>query len=303
MTSIIETTSLSKAFGKHVALDSLSIAVEPGEVFGFLGPNGAGKTTTIRILLGLLRPTAGGALVFGLDAWRDSVAIHRRVGNLPGDFAFNDSLTGSEIMRLFSRLREVDTTAAVARLAEQFHADLTRPLRELSRGNRQKIGLIQALAHDPDLLILDEPTSGLDPLMQEEFLKTIEQLRERGKTVFVSSHNLTEIERSCDRVALIRDGALIALEHISDLRHRFVHDVRIEFADAPLGEAFTKFPNTVLKRAQGNVVELEVGADDLDGVLRTATQATIVDLSCGQPSLEQAFVRLYQSGSEGAGDQ
>ncbi len=303
MSHVIETEALTKKFHGQSAVGGVSFTVEAGEVYGFLGPNGAGKTTTIRLLMGLLRPTAGAARVFGLDAWRDAVAIHRRTGNLPGDFAFDDTLSGSALLSLIARLRGVDTDARAEALAARFEADLNRPLRQLSRGNRQKIGLIQALAHEPELVILDEPTAGLDPLMQEEFLALVSELRDRGTTVFLSSHNLTEVERCCDRVALIRKGALLTVDDVDALRRRFVHQVRIVFDEPVDGARFRDLPHVSLTRSEGSVIELEVASAGLDAVLRAATEQRIVDLVCTEASLEQAFVQMYRQSDERDGAQ
>jgi ABC-2 type transport system ATP-binding protein len=218
--STIETYGLTKFYASHRGIEDVSMKVEPGEVFGFLGPNGAGKTTTIRTLLDLLHPTTGTARIFGLDSQRDSVSIHGRLGNLPGDFGFGKTATGEEAIRLLARLRGVEDVGRTEALARRFRADLTRPLGQLSRGNRQKIGLILAVFHQPELLILDEPTSGLDPLMQEEFMALVREERDRGCTVFLSSHELDEVERVCDRVGIIRDGKLIAVEQVDDLLGR-----------------------------------------------------------------------------------
>ena len=227
----IETDRLSKFYGEHRGVEDLTMAVEPGEVFGFLGPNGAGKTTTIRTLLDLLHPTAGSARLFGLDSRRDSVAIRRRLGNLPGDFGYGKAATGREAVSLLARLRGVDELGRAEALARRFRADLDRPLGELSRGNRQKVGLILAVFHSPDLLILDEPTSGLDPLMQEEFLALVREERERGCAVFLSSHELDEVERVCDRVGIIRDGTLIAVERVADLLAKTPRRESVEFTE------------------------------------------------------------------------
>jgi len=229
--STIVTDGLTKSYGRRRGIEDLTMTVEPGEIYGFLGPNGAGKTTTIRTLLDLLHPTAGTARIFGLDSRRDSVAIRRRLGNLPGDFGFGRQTTGKEALALLSRLRGVDRLDRAEDLARRFRADLERPLGHLSRGNRQKVGLILSVFHEPDLLILDEPTSGLDPLMQEEFLALISEERERGCTVFLSSHELDEVERVCDRVGIIRDGRLITVERVADLVGRTQRRVTVEFAE------------------------------------------------------------------------
>ena len=228
----IETERLSKFYGSARGIEEITLTVEPGEVFGFLGPNGAGKTTTIRTLLDLLHPSAGSARVFGLDSHRDSVAIRARIGNLPGDFGFGKGVTGRRALALLARLRGITDLGRAEEIARRFRADLERPLGQLSRGNRQKIGLILAVFHRPDLLVLDEPTSGLDPLMQEEFLALLGEERERGAAVFLSSHELDEVERVCDRVGIIRAGRLIAVERVSDLLGKVQRQrVEVEFAE------------------------------------------------------------------------
>jgi ABC-2 type transport system ATP-binding protein len=232
--AVIETEGLSKFYGSERGIEDVTVAVEAGEVFAFLGPNGAGKTTTIRTLLDLLHPSGGSARIFGLDSRRDSVAIRARLGNLPGDFGYGKRSSGREALGLLAKLRRVDDLGRAEELARRFRADLDRPLGQLSRGNRQKVGLILALFHRPELLILDEPTSGLDPLMQEEFLALLGEERERGCAVFLSSHELDEVERVCDRVGIIRDGRLIAVERVEDLLGKTVERrrVEVEFADA-----------------------------------------------------------------------
>ncbi len=226
--AIVETEALTKFYGSARGIEDVSLTVEAGEAFGFLGPNGAGKTTTIRTLLDLLHPSCGSARLFGLDSRRDSVAIRARLGNLPGDFGLGRKETGARALALLAKLRGVENLSRAAELARRFHADLERPLGELSRGNRQKVGLVLALFHRPELLILDEPTSGLDPLMQEEFLDLVREERERGCAVFLSSHELDEVERVCDRVAIVRGGRLVAVERMEDLLGRTVERRRVE---------------------------------------------------------------------------
>ena len=210
---IIHTEGLTKSYGKNRGVIDVSLDVRPGEVFGFLGPNGAGKTTTIRTLLDFIRPNSGVAKVFGMDAHRQSREIRRRIGYLPGDLALYEKLKGAEMLRYMGNLRGGVEWDHVRELAERLHSDLSRPIRTLSQGNRQKIGLIQALMHKPELLILDEPTNGLDPLIQQVFYRLISEVE--GQTVFLSSHNLPEVERVCDRVGIIREGRLIAVEEVS----------------------------------------------------------------------------------------
>jgi ABC-2 type transport system ATP-binding protein len=243
----IETEGLTKLYGDVRGIEDVTLSVEPGEVFGLLGPNGAGKTTAIRTLLDLLHPTRGSARIFGLDSHRDSVAIRARIGNLPGDFGYGKRVSGREALELLARLRGVEGVGRAERLAERFRADLDRPLGQLSRGNRQKVGLILAAFHSPELLILDEPTSGLDPLMQEEFLALVREERERGCAVLVSSHELDEVERVCDRVGIIRGGRLIAVERVAELlaKTQRRNTVEVEFAEPVELEDVRAIPGVV----------------------------------------------------------
>ncbi len=245
--AVIETDGLTKFYGAERGIEDVTVSVEAGEVFAFLGPNGAGKTTTIRTLLDLLHPSRGSARIFGLDSRRESVAIRARLGNLPGDFGYGKRSSGREALALLARLRGVRDLGRAERLAERFRADLDRPLGQLSRGNRQKIGLILAMFHEPELLILDEPTSGLDPLMQEEFLALVREERERGCAVFLSSHELDEVERVCDRVGIIRGGRLIAVERVADLLAKTAERrrVEVEFAEPADLEAVRALPGVV----------------------------------------------------------
>jgi ABC-2 type transport system ATP-binding protein len=245
--AVIETEGLTKLYGRVRGIEDVTVSIEAGEVFGFLGPNGAGKTTAIRTLLDLLHPTRGSARIFGLDSHRDSVAIRARLGNLPGDFGYGKQTAGREAVRLLARLRGIEGVGRAEELAERFHADLDRPLGQLSRGNRQKVGLILAAFHSPELLILDEPTSGLDPLMQEEFLALVAEERERGCTVLLSSHELDEVERVCDRVGIVREGKLIAVERINDLLAKTQRRnlVEVEFAEPVELEDVRAIPGVV----------------------------------------------------------
>ena len=289
----IETERLSKFYGEHRGIEDLTMAVESGEVFGFLGPNAAGKTTTIRTLLDLLHPTAGHALLFGLDSHRDSVAIRRRLGNLPGDFGYGKSATGREAVSLLARLRGEHELGRVEALARRFRADLDRPLGELSRGNRQKVGLILAVFHSPDLLILDEPTSGLDPLMQEEFLALVREERERGCAVFLSSHELDEVERVCDRVGIIRDGTLIAVENVADLLAKTPRRASVEFSEAVDVGALRGLPGVSDLSVDGTKIEFRV-AGDLDAVIKALAAHHVIDFELAHPTLEEVFLGYYQ---------
>jgi ABC-2 type transport system ATP-binding protein len=266
-------------------------------VFGFLGPNGAGKTTTIRTLLDLLHPTGGSARIFGLDSRRDSRAIRARTGNLPGDFAFDDRLTGRAVIEFFAAVRDHPDLTLVQTLAERFEADLSRPLHELSRGNRQKIGLIQALFHEPELVILDEPTTGLDPLMQEEFLRVVGEQRELGRSVFLSSHDLDEVERICDRVGIVRDGRLIAVEDVAAMRERAFRHVAVRFAAESQGAATTDtlaaVPGVEDAELDGTTLRFQLrGA--IDPVIKTLARHRVEELEITRPTLEELFLAYYE---------
>jgi len=292
-TPAIETEGLTKRYGSHRGIEGVSFSVRRGEVFGFLGPNGAGKTTTIRTLLDLIHPTAGSARIFGLDSRRDSVAIRGRLGNLPGDFGFGREATGREAVRLLSRLRGIDGSGRAEELARRFRADLDRPLGQLSRGNRQKVGLILAAFHRPELLVLDEPTSGLDPLMQEEFLALVAEERERGAAVFLSSHELDEVQRVCDRVGIVRGGRLIAVERIEDLLGKARRRFTVELRDPAGLERLRELPGVADLELTGNRADF-TAAGDLDAVVRELAAHHVVDLEATHPSLEEVFLGYYQ---------
>ncbi len=292
----IETERLTKYYGRHRGMEDVTIAVEQGEVFAFLGPNGAGKTTTIRTLLDLLHPTSGSARIFGLDSRRDSVAIRARLGNLPGDFGYGKHTSGREALTLLARLRGVADLERAEQLARRFRADLERPLGQLSRGNRQKVGLILAAFHRPELLILDEPTSGLDPLMQEEVLALLDEERARGCAVFLSSHELDEVERICDRVGIIRDGRLAAVERVDDLLGKAQRRVEVELA-APIDLGELRWCKGVsdVEEDDGRVKFRVAGS--LDPVVKALARHTVVDLEVAHPTLEEVFIAYYEDGA------
>jgi ABC-2 type transport system ATP-binding protein len=289
----IETELLTKFYGAHRGVEDVTITVEEGEIFGFLGPNGAGKTTTIRTLLDLLHPTSGSARIFGLDSRGDSVAIRKRLGNLPGDFGYGKLATGREAVSLLARLRGVTGLGAAEALAERFHADLDRPMGHLSRGNRQKIGLILAIFHKPDLLVLDEPTSGLDPLMQEEFLALVREEREQGCAVFLSSHELDEVQRVCDRVGIIRDGRVVAVERVSELLEKTPHRVSVQFAEPAAIESLRGLAGVSDVEASDGRVHFKL-AGAVDPVLKALAARTVLDLEIAHPTLEEVFLTYYQ---------
>jgi ABC-2 type transport system ATP-binding protein len=297
MRAVIQTDRLTKRYGESRGIEELSMAIEPGEVFGFLGPNGAGKTTTIRTLLDLLHPTSGSARVFGLDSHSDSRAIHARLGNLAGEFTYDDRLRGREALELFAALRGVCDLRRAEALAERFEADLSRRIGELSRGNRQKIGLIQALLHEPELLILDEPTAGLDPLMQEEFLAVVAEERERGATVFLSSHDLDEVQRVCDRVAIIREGRLVTIEDVAQMRQRAHREVTMRFAHPVDSGEFQALPGVFAVRVDGDSIHFHVSGG-IDPVVKAAARHEVRDLEVTRPTLEELFLTYYRAGAD-----
>ncbi len=268
---------LTKRYGADRGVIDLSFTVAPGEVFGYLGPNGAGKTTTIRLLLDLARPTSGSVQVLGLDPRRDGVALRRRLGVVPGDLRLYERLTGREILRYFASLRGGKPGPQIGKLAEQLDADLDRPVRSLSKGNRQKIGLIQALAHRPELLVLDEPTSGLDPLVQEEVLGLLREAAADGRTVFLSSHALAEVQRVADRVAIIRDGRLVLVEGVESLRARALGRVAVSFTAMPPEGAFDGIPGLTETGRHGNVVTLALQGP-ADGLVKALAHFEVVGL-------------------------
>jgi ABC-2 type transport system ATP-binding protein len=294
----IETRRLTKSYGGSRGIVELDLRVELGEVFGFLGPNGAGKTTTIRTLLDLQRPTSGEARLFGLDSRRDSVAIKRRVGYLPGELSLYDRLTGRDHLAWLARLRGGVGQGVIDELADRFGAELDRPIRDLSKGNRQKLGLIQALMHEPELVILDEPTTGLDPLMQEEFIRLAREVADEGRTVFLSSHDLDEVQRVADRVGIVRDGRLVTVESVDVLRRRAIRHVEITFA-APVDPArFAGLDGVVEAVGDGPVVKLSVSGG-LDAIVKEAARHEVVDLLSEPADLEEIFLSYYRDELEG----
>ena len=289
----IATIGLSKRYGRVRALESLDVAVREGEIFGFLGPNGAGKSTTIRLLLGFLHPSAGEGRVLGLDCEHDSVAIRRRIGYLPGGIALYDSLTGAQLLDYLARLsgRTAVRRAELCDRLELSHDTLGRLVRDYSRGMRQKIGIIQALQHDPELAILDEPSEGLDPLMQRAFYEILDRLKAEGRTIFFSSHVLSEVERVCDRVAIVRQGRLVALEGMAQLRARLRRNVDMRLAGPPpLLDGVAGVSD--LRSADGRLTCHVEG--DLRPFLAAIVGAPIVDLTIEPARLEEAFLEFYE---------
>lgn len=290
--SVVRAVGLTKYYGRQRGLLDLDLEVLAGEVFGYLGPNGAGKTTTIRLLLDCIRPTRGSVTVLGLDAHRASRAIRRRVGYLPGDLRLYDSLSGRELVSYFAALRGGVSQARVRELAERLECDLAREIRTLSTGNRQKLGLVQAFMSDPDLLVLDEPTNGLDPLVQQTFYGLLAEARAAGRTIFLSSHVLPEVERICDRVGILREGRLVAVERIADLRARAIRRLEIEFCREIPADAFAGVPGIRDVVVEGAVLRCTV-LGSMDPVFKAANVYEIRTVSSTEPSLEEVFLAYY----------
>ena len=271
----------------------LDLTVGTGEVFGFLGPNGAGKTTTIRILLDVLRPTSGEASVLGLDSRRSGVEARRRIGYLPGDLALYPKLTARETLTYLAALRGGVAEAAVTALADRLELELDRPVGTLSHGNRQKVGLVQAFMHDPELLVLDEPTAGLDPLLQQEFQRLVLEAAAAGRTVFLSSHALSEVERVAGRVGIIRAGTLVALEEIATLKARATRRLDVELSQAAERDAFARLPGVREAEVDGRHLRLVVEGS-VDAVVKALAAHEVVSITSHEPDLEEVFLDYYR---------
>lgn len=297
---------VSKHYRGGGGIEGVSFDVSEGEVFGFLGPNGAGKTTTIRLLLDLIRPDRGRISLFGLDPRKDGAVVRRRIGYLPGELALYDRLSPRELLSHFAHLRGGPPWQEIDALCQRLDLELDRPVRALSKGNRQKVGLVQALMGRPDLLVLDEPTTGLDPLLQHQVHELLREAAEEGRSVFLSSHILSEVQRVADRVAMIRSGRLIAVERVAELRARRVHLIEVR-ACSPIGpSAFESLPGVTTCVADGQTVRLEVSGS-LDPVVRELARYDLADLSVREPELEDVFFSLYngswQQETNGVGTQ
>jgi ABC-2 type transport system ATP-binding protein len=295
MSTAISISGLVKSFGPTRALDGLDLEVRTGEVHGFLGPNGAGKTTTIRVLLGLLRADAGQAELLGGDPWRDAVALHRRLAYVPGDVSLWPALSGGEVIDLLGRLRGGLDPTRRAELLERFDLDPRKKARTYSKGNRQKVALVAALASDVELLLLDEPTSGLDPLMEARFREVIADERHSGRTVLLSSHILAEAEALCDRVSIVRAGRTVESGTLAELRHLTRTSIQAELAGPPDGLA--GLPGVHQLEVDGTRVRAQVDADRLDEVLRHLSAAGVRSLISQPPTLEELFLRHYETGN------
>ncbi len=299
MPPVITLEKLTKSYGRSRGIIDVDLEVQRGEVFGFLGPNGAGKTTTIRTMLDLIRPTSGRAVVFGIESSADPVAIHRRVGYIPGEFTLYDRLTGRQTLEYFANLRGGVDAGYQASLIERFELEAGKRFKEYSKGNKQKVGVIAALQHKPELLILDEPTSGLDPLVQQTFFATLRDAVADGATVFLSSHILSEVEKTCERVAIIRDGRIVKLGTVEGLRDLAHHQVEMRFAGAVPSDAFAQLPGVSDVVAEDHVLRLRV-AGAITPVVRAAAQFELLDFVSREPSLEETFLAEYGREAVGA---
>ncbi len=299
MDAIIATERLTKRYGKQRGITDLTLDVRAGEVFGFLGPNGAGKTTTIRLLLDFIRPTSGRAAILGQDTHQHSVAIRRRIGYLPGDLGLYERMTGHDLLSYFAHLRGGVDPAYVRLLAERFAVDLNRPIRTLSRGNKQKIGLVQALMHRPELLILDEPTSGLDPLMQHTFQTLIREIAAEGRTVFLSSHALAEVELIADRVGIIRAGELAVVQEIGALKEQALRRLEIHFARPVPPEFFHTIPGVRDVAVDGRVLRCTVSGS-VDALIKAAARYEVENITSHEPDLEEIFLAYFHEGTRDA---
>jgi ABC-2 type transport system ATP-binding protein len=292
MTDVIVTERLTKSYGKHRGIIEVDLAVGTGETFGFLGPNGAGKTTTIRTLLDHIRPTSGRAFVLGIETTKDPVAIHRRIGYLPGEWALYDHLTGAQTIGYFANLRGGIDAAYQRSLVERFDLDPSRRFKEYSRGNKQKVGLVIALQHRPELLMLDEPTAGLDPLMQQVFFELVREARAEGRTVFLSSHIIDEVERSCDRVAIIREGRLAKVDTVDGLRSMAYHQVELRFAGPPPTGIFEALEGVTDLVVDDHRLRMRVNGP-IAPVVRAAAGLDLIDFTSREPNLEEVFLAEY----------
>jgi ABC-2 type transport system ATP-binding protein len=290
----ISTEGLVKTYGRTRGLAGLDLSVESGEVYGFLGPNGAGKTTTIRLLLDLIRPTTGTARVLGHDPRTDGVALRRRVGYLPGDFVVEGRQTAREVLTYLGNLRGGVPRARMEEYAGRLDLDLDRKIKSLSKGNRQKVGVVQAFMHGPEVLILDEPTSGLDPFLQQQVVAMIREARANGQTVFMSSHVMSEVQQTADRVGIIREGRLVAVERVEDLRERSVRRVELQFNAPVTAEEFAALPGVtqVIVDPPGTMLRCQLSGR-ADALVKAASQHTVVGLLAEEPDLEELFFHYY----------
>jgi ABC-2 type transport system ATP-binding protein len=294
----LETVGMSKRFGKFTALNGIDLKVNEGEVFGYIGPNGAGKTTTIRVLLGILQASEGSAKVFGMDAWKDAVEIHKRIAYVPGDVNLWPNLTGGEVVDLFVSLRGKHDKARREKLLQSFDLDPSKKCRTYSKGNRQKVALIAAFASDADLYILDEPTSGLDPLMEQVFQECVLELKKDGKGIFLSSHIMSEVEKLCDRIAIIREGVIVETGTLAEMRHLTRITMTIQTETPIEGLAQIKGVHNITENQGG--ISFQVDSSEISGVVSYIGKYGVTKLESTPPTLEDLFMRHYGSANGGA---
>jgi len=296
MSAAIRTERLTKYYGRQRGVVELDLEVEQGEIFGYLGPNGAGKTTTIRVLLDLIRPTSGRAFVFDIETTADPVAIHRRTGYLPGEFSLYDRMTGGETIEYFANLRGGVDAAYQRSLIERLDLDPSRRYREYSKGNKQKVALVIAFQHRPDLLVLDEPTAGLDPLVQLEFFKWMAEAKRDGRTIFLSSHLIGEVEKSCERVAILRDGRLVQVDRVEALHDLSVHQVELRFSGPVPSATFAAIPGVSHLVSEDHILRMHVKGP-IAPVVKAAAAFDLVDFVSREPTLEEVFLAQYGKGT------
>jgi ABC-2 type transport system ATP-binding protein len=297
--SVIRVRALTKLYRRgQVGVSGLDLAVESGEVFGFLGPNGAGKTTTLRCLMGLIRPTSGGAEIFGRDPWRDA-GIRREIGYLPGELALYENMSGRALLGWLARLRGISDLRPGLLLAERLHLDLRRHVHDLSRGNKQKLGVVLALMHTPALALLDEPTNGLDPLAQQEFAAIVSEAREAGRTIVLSSHVLSEVEQVAGRVAILREGQLVVVDSVAALKQRALRRFQLEFTAPPDPSLFRRVAGVAEAEASGRFLRCAV-AGPVGPLLQVAATDGLVNVISHEPDLEEIFLS-YMKGGDGHG--
>ena len=297
MEAVIRLEGLTKFYGKNRGVEGLDLEVYAGEAFGYLGPNGAGKTTTIRLLLDLIRPTSGRAVVLGSEPRRGGAALRRRVGYLAGDPALYRKMTGRQLLTYLGHLRGLNGLGPAELLAERLELDLSRPIGDLSRGNRQKVAVVQAFMHSPQLLVLDEPTSGLDPLMQREFYRLVAEAKAEGRTVFLSSHVLSEVERIADRVGIVREGRLVVVEGLDALKAKALRRLEIHFAGPVPRDEFAALPGVQEVVVEDGVLSC-TAVGSIDRLVKAAARHEVTNLVSHEADLEELFLRYY----EGAGD-
>lgn len=295
--SVIQLNHLTKTYGSSRGVDDLSFEISEGTIFGFLGPNGAGKTTTISMLVDLIRPTSGRISIFGLDSRKDSLAIRRRIGFLAGDFALDSDLTGWQQLEYFGSLRGGLDKKYVRELAERLTCNLDKKFKTLSRGNRQKVGLISAMMHKPELLIFDEPTSGLDPLVQAEFNNIIAEHQRMGKTAFISSHTLPEVQQLCNKIGFIREGELVAVRSIEELESSSSKHVRVTSTDHKLMSAVSKLPGVKIQTRAASSITFSLDGD-VNNLLSLLAKHKVQDITINEADLETIFMHYYEQSPE-----